>query len=478
MNYMTRPGILGVLFIVLLIGFTPSGVQAEEDFDAGLVLRQKEKWTGDFEGLVQRRVIRVLIPYSKTFYFLDKATQRGATYEMVKAFEKQINKDLKTRHLKIHAVFIPTARDRLITDLASGMGDIATGNLTITPERLKQVDFSSPFGTGVSEILVTAPGAPKVNALSDLAGREIHVRKSSSYYESLVAVNKKLKAGKKGRITIVPADENLEDEDILEMVNAGLIPMTVVDSHKARFWAQVLDNINLHPDVRFREDGSIAWAVQKGTPVLKEKINAFVKTHKRGTLMGNMIFRRYLKNTKYVKNSLAEKDRKRFEETMAYFRKYGEKYGFDWLKLAALAYQESGIDQSKKSPMGAVGVMQILPSTARDKNVNIPEIDKTGPNIHAGTKYLRFMADRYFSDPAIEPVDQILLTFAAYNAGPARVAKLREEAAKLNLNPNVWFKNVEVVAARRIGRETVQYVSNIFKYYIAYRLIVKQRGEL
>ncbi len=121
-------------------------------------------------------------------------------------------------------------------------------------------------------------------------------------------------------------------------------------------------------------------------------------------------------------------------------------------------------------------MMQILPSTAKDKNVGIPEIDKIEPNIHAGTKYLRFVADRYFSDPGIEPFNQMLLSFAAYNAGPARISELRREAEKMNLDPNVWFKNVEVVAAKRIGRETVQYVSNIFKYYVAYHLIAVKTG--
>jgi len=440
------------------------------------VLPANVEWRGDFDALVQRRLFRVLIPYSKTFYFLDRATQRGASYEMVKAFEKQINTELKTRHLEIHALFIPTARDRLIPDLAAGLGDIAVGNLTITPERARLVDFCDPMGTGVSEILVTGPQSPEVKKSSDLSGREIYVRKSSSYYESLKAFNRKLKDEGKKPVRIVPADENLEDEDILEMLNAGLIPMTVVDSHKAKFWAQIFERITLHPEIRFRENASIAWAVQKGTPDFKARINAFVKNHKRGTLMGNILFKRYLENTKYVNNSLAKKERRQFEKTVQYFQKYGDMYDFDWLMLAALAYQESGIDHSKRSPVGAIGVMQILPSTANDKNVNIPEIDKIEPNIHAGTKYLRYIADRYFSDPGIDPTNQMLFSFAAYNAGPAKVSELRKEAEKMNLDPDVWFKNVEVVAAKRIGRETVQYVSNIFKYYVAYKLTAGKGG--
>lgn len=439
-----------------------------EKFEAALSQHINQKWTGDFNEMVKDNVIRVLVPYSKTFYFFDKGAQKGASYELVTAFERMVNTELKTRHVKVHTVFIPTSRDRLIPGLVEGLGDIAVGNLTITNDRSKQVDFSDPLGTGVAEILVTGPGAPLFKCVSDLSGHKIHVRKSSSYYESLVRVNKALSSAGKSKIKIVEANENLEDEDLLEMLNAGLISMMVIDSHKGKFWVQIFENIRLHPEVKFRENVRIAWAIRKNSPELKTVINRFVKANKKGTLMGNMIFNRYLKNTKYVKNNLSEGDRAKFKDAGPFFQKYGKMYDFDALMLAALAYQESTIDQRKRSPVGAIGVMQILPTTALDKNVNISGTDKIDPNIHAGTKYLRFIADRYFSNPGIDPLNQVLLTFAAYNAGPAKISKLRKETSSLNLDPNIWFKNVELVAAKRIGRETVQYVSNIFKYYIAY----------
>jgi len=471
--------IFGSGFIFLLtitIGFLyPFCVFGNEQFEAAVTQSVNKKWTGDFEQMVQKRAIRFLIPYSKTFYFFDKATQRGLTYEMGKAFEKSINNQLKTRHLKIHVVFIPTSRERLIPALSEGLGDIAAGNLTITDKRTQQVDFCDPFLTGINEVLVTGSGHPPVNTISDLGGKEIHVRKTSSYHESLEQANRTLAAAGKPTIKIVEANENLEDEDLLEMVNAGLIPMIVIDSHKGQFWAQVFEKIKLHPEIKFRENARIAWAIRKNTPQLKNVINGFVKVNKKGTLMGNTLFNRYLKNTKYVKNHLSGEDRKRFENAISFFKKYGDLYDFDWLMLAALAYQESTIDQSKKSHAGAIGVMQILPTTANDKNVNISEIDEIEHNIHAGTKYLKFMIDRYFDDPGIDRLNRVLLTFASYNAGPAKISKLRKEAKSMNLDPNVWFDNVEVVAAKRIGRETVQYVANIFKYYIAYTLISNQK---
>ena len=152
------------------------------------------------------------------------------------------------------------------------------------------------------------------------------------------------------------------------------------------------------------------------------------------------------------------------------FRKYGEQFDFDWMMLAAQAYQESGFRQNRRSAAGAVGVMQIKPSTASDRNVGVDDISTVDGNVHAGAKYMRFLADRYFSDERFDDLGQWLFSLAAYNAGPAKVSRLRREAAAEGYDPNRWFDNVEIIAARRIGRETVTYVSNVFKYYVGYQL--------
>jgi membrane-bound lytic murein transglycosylase MltF len=250
--------------------------------------------------------------------------------------------------------------------------------------------------------------------------------------------------------------------------------MIVMDSHKAHFWKQIFDNIKVHTDIAVRNGGEIAWCFRKDSPKLKALVNDFVKGHKKGTLLGNIILERYLRDTKYVKNPLSQKELDKFENLLAIFEKYAGRYDFDYLMVSAQAYQESGLDHSKRSPAGAIGVMQLLPSTAADPNVGIPDIEKLEKNIHAGTKYLRFIVDRYYKDEPMDDVNRLLFAFASYNAGPARVSSLRKKAAKMGLDPNVWFHNVEVAAARVIGRETVQYVSNIYKYYIAYRMIIDQ----
>jgi len=466
------PAIFFVQLFFLLFGM-PSLAQTEKQTAKGEDLIPAAKlFTGDLDEMVKTRLIRVLMPYSKTFYFFDGAKPVGASYELVKKFEKFVNERYQTKTLKVLALVIPTSRENLIEHLAAGKGDLAVGNLTITEQRLAEVDFSDPLATGIKEILVSQAGTDELNSIFDLAGKKIHARKSSSYYESLQKLNETLRSLNKKEVSIVEADDNLEDEDLLEMVNSGLIDYMVIDSHKGEIWAQVFDGIVLHPEIKFRTEGQIGWAMRKNIPQFKALVNEFVDDHKQGTKLGNMLINRYLKNADYITSSVYNEHLQRFNLTVKFFKKYGEQYDFDHLMLAALAYQESQLDQSLKSPAGAVGVMQILPSTANDKNVGIPDIHDLDPNIHAGTKYLRFMADTYFAeDSGLDELNRALFTFASYNAGPARVRKLRAEAEEMGLDPKKWFRNVEVVAAKRIGRETVQYVSNIFKYYIAYKLL-------
>jgi membrane-bound lytic murein transglycosylase MltF len=437
----------------------------------------REAIRNDFDEMVKYREIRVLVVNSKTYFFLDKGQQRGITHDFLKEFEKFVNKKIEAKTLKTHIVFIPVARDELIPGLLKGYGDIAAANLTITPERQKSVAFSDPLLSGIKEVVVTGPASSPIRSLDDLAGKEINVRKSSSYYESLLELNRSFKKSGKKPVKLILADENLEDEDLLEMVNAGLVPMIIVDHHKAQFWQQIFADIQVHADIAVRSGGEIAWAFRKNSPKLKSVINEFVKANKQGTVIGNMLFMKYLKDVKYVKNALSEKELQKYNNTVDLFKQYAGKYDFDYLMITAQAYQESGLDHSKKNKSGAVGIMQVLPSTAADPNVNIPEIQKLENNIHAGVKYLRFLVDQYFKDEPMSDGNKLLFAFAAYNAGPGNLIKIRQKTAEMGLDPNVWFYNAEIAAAKIIGRETVQYVSNIYKYYVAYKLIQEREDQ-
>jgi membrane-bound lytic murein transglycosylase MltF len=440
-----------------------------------------EAWKGDFDEIVKRRVLRVLVVPSKTLYYVDKARQRGATYDGFRLFETQLNArlakqaKLKQKHLKVSVMFIPLGRDELIPALLAGKGDVAAANLTITDERRKQVDFTSPVYSGVSEVIVSGPTSPAISTVEDLSGKQVAVRKSSSYYESLVALNQRFASEKKAPVAIKEVPEALENEDLIEMVNAGLLPLIVVDSHMAAFWKQVFPKIKVHDGVTVRTGGEIAWAVRKDTPKLKAALDDFLARNPPGSLSRNMILTRYLKSAKYVKNAASEAERRKFLALIDFFRKYGDKYDVDWLLAAAQGYQESQLNQEARSHVGAIGVMQIMPATGKDLAVG--DITQIEPNVHAGVKYMRWMIDQYYAKEPMTNLDRALFSFASYNAGPGRVAQLRKEAARRGLNPNVWFHNVEYVAAEKIGAETVTYVSNIYKYYIAYTLMMQAREE-
>jgi membrane-bound lytic murein transglycosylase MltF len=351
------------------------------------------KWTGDFDGMTERRMVRVLTVYSKTLYFVDKGTPRGTAYDQGKLLEAALN-PAASGHLKINIQFVPMSRDELIPALLDGRGDIIMADMTVTPERQKSVTFTEPWIAGVSEIVVTGPAGPAITSTDDLSGQEIFVRESSSYYQSLLQLNERFKQEGKPPAILVPAPEELEDEDLLEMANANLVNVLIVDTKAA-------------------ED--------------------------------------------------------RFRSLVAMFRKYGSRYNLDWMLMAAQGYQESRLDQNAKSHVGAIGVMQVMPATG--KELAVGDIRQIDPNIHAGVKYIRFMIDRYFATEPMTELDKGLFAFAAYNAGPGRVRSLRREATTRGLDPNVWFNNVERIAAERIGRETVTYVSNIYKYYVAYLLV-------
>jgi len=426
-------------------------------------------WTGDLRGMVDRRMIRVLTAYSRTQYFIDRGTPRGTAYDQGKLLEEALNRKFGTQKLMVHVQFVAMPRNALLPALLEGRGDIIMADLTVTPERAAAVDFTDPWIDGVSEIVVTGPRVPPISSADDLSGKDVFVRESSSYYQSLLALNARLKSEGKAPATLTPAPEELEDEDLMEMAHAGLVDVLVVDNHKAWFWQRVWPGLKLYPAVTLRTGAEIAWAIRQNSPELKSALNGFLATNGTQSLTARMIFRRYLLNTQYVKGAAAEAGRKRFAALTTLFRKYGAQYNLDWMLMAAQGYQESRLDQNAKSHVGAIGVMQVMPATGAELNVG--DITAVESNVHAGVKYIRQVIDRNFAKEPMDDVNKALFAFAAYNCGPGRVRQLRREATARGLDPNVWFNNVELIASERIGRETVTYVSNIYKYYVSYLLI-------
>ena len=425
---------------------------------------------GDLDTMVERRAIRVLTVYGPGRYFL-KDGPRGTVQEYTDKLQKVVNEAFKTGLLTVQVPVIPVARDQLFPALQAGYGDIVMAGTTVTDNRQVGVDFTNPVSKPLKEVLITGPSAPRLGSLADLSDQTVYLRLSSSYAESVRKLSQTLVEQGQAPIRIEAVDESLEDEDLIEMVDTGLLPWAVVDDYKPQMWREVFTRVTVRDDLVLREGARLAWAIRPDSPQLKTFLDTFLRENREGTLFGNIVRNRYIRDFNWTENAMGATELSRYHKLSALFRKYGTDYGMDPTLLAAQGFQESRLDQSLRSPVGAIGVMQLLPSTAKDKNVAIPNIDELEPNIEAGAKYMAFLKERYFSGPELDELNGSLLALASYNAGPGRIRRLRREAAERGYDHNLWFDNVEVIVAEQVGRETVQYVSNIFKYYLTYRWI-------
>jgi membrane-bound lytic murein transglycosylase MltF len=434
-----------------------------------------EPWTGDLSEMAQRRVVRMLTVHEPMFFGFDGRRQSGLVAEAAADLEKYLNQRLDRHQLNVSVVVQPVTRDLLIPFLEEGRGDIAAAGLTITPERLERVDFTRPFATGVSEIVVTGPGTEVAvpGRLEDLGALELHVRPSSSYWESLQALDQELRERNRTPLNLVAADEVLDAEDLLEQVNVGNSPATVVDAYQAEFWAKIYPDLVLHPNLSLRTDGSIGWAIRKNSPVLKEALDDFVRQHRQGTLTGNIVLKRYTQDTARVQRVRRSEHSQALRRLRESFETHAAAHELDWVLLVAQAFQESRLGADTENSHGAVGIMQIKPASAAEAGVQ--DISTDDGNIEGGAAYLRHLIDHYFDDPSLGPTMRQVFAIAGYNAGPSRIRNLRRKTAAAGLDPNVWFDNVEVLVAREVGRETVRYVSNIMKYYVTFTLMIEDR---
>ncbi len=476
---------LSIFFITLfclatipasLFAATESGSDKNQDKKLRALPLETRVWTGDFDEMLKRRVLRFVIPHSRTLYFIDKGHERGMTLAMAREFEiflnKKYKKILKKRPLTVYVV--PMTRDRLMEFVVNGHADIAAGNLTITDKRSHDVDFIPIPTETINEILLTGADAPEIKSETDLSGKSVHVRLSSSYYESLLALNERLVAKGLPPAILLPVPEALEDEDMMEMLNAGILQICVVDNWKAELWAPLLTKITLREDIVLRAGSRIGMAVRKDSTLLQRELADFLGKYKsRQAILNHQ--KALLKKFKITRNNSSQSEIQKFNQIIDFFKKYGQQYRFDPLLLAAQGYQESRLEQNARSRLGAIGIMQLMPKTGAAMKVG--NIRVTEPNIHAGAKYLDMLLDRYFSDASFSEIDRSLFAFAAYNAGPGNISKARKKADAKGFDPNVWFNNVEVVVGETIGSETTSYVRNVFKYYVSYRLLKERQDE-
>ncbi|MCI5165185.1 MAG: lytic transglycosylase F [Candidatus Electrothrix sp. GM3_4] len=451
-------------------------VRTELFTDVHVSPRQRETWFGDLDDMLKRGQLRVLIPFSRTFFFRANSHELGLSSETLRLYEQFLNDQMVLGDKKMKFIFLPTPKKLLIEDLLAGKGDIVVADIFLPPEQKKLVKFVSPVAMEIQEILATGPNSPKFKSIFNLSGQEITVRENSSYAASLQKLNSTLTSIGRKPVTLHFAEALLEDEDLLEMTAAGLLPMTVVDSHVGAFWATVFPRLKLHNKIALRTAKEISWAVRPDTPLLQESISSF-KKNSYLPCDGHISLTGYYRNKdSFLKNSLSLPALERYHSTVALLKKYGEKYTVPYLLLAALAYQESKLDPFWLGENGEVGLMGIDPSAVLQEGLetDLQRVRKPEHNIHTAVRYLRFLADRYFFSPRLSELDRNLMAIAAYKSSPEQVIAARKKAALAGYNPDIWFNHVETTMHSGEGenikdmKDIAQYVRNIYKYLKAY----------
>jgi len=489
-DIITKAVFVALLGFTVLLGCEAEGRSAIVESDAspvtsGSQVREaqhplgahlEEQYRGGLESVLERRYLRVLTSRSSFDYFLHQGGVGGFQYEMVRAFVQHLNRKYKQgrNELDIQFELLPVSSDQLIPQLLEGRGDMIAARLTITPSRENRVRFSIPYRK-VDEVVVTSLDPLPFQELEDLAGFRFAVRETSSYHDSLLAFNRRLTEKGLAPVEILIVPEAIETEAILQRLALGEYEFTVVDSLLSESAAAVFEGLVPLPLLKLREGGELAWATDPRHELLMREIDTFLPQYREGSLLGNMAKRAYFEIHEDLRLRLIQQAPKELSPYDSLFRKYAEKFAFDWRLLAAVAYQESKFDQKTRNRSGATGIFQIKPMTAQEKYIAIPEI--SGPlnvenNIHAGVKYLAWIKGRYFEvvDEMSES-NRIRMMLAAYNAGPARLIKARAHAAKMGLDPNRWFRNVELALLDMKKREPVKYVSEVNKRYVSYLLL-------
>jgi membrane-bound lytic murein transglycosylase MltF len=423
--------------------------------------------------------VRILVPYARPFFFFDDAEPRGISYELFREYGSFVEQREGMRSGDLQVIYVPCELDSVLPWLNEGYGDVAAAALTVTPEREREVAFTDPLVTDVREIVVTAPDARALESVDGLAGQEVWVAAGSSYAEHLHEWNEDFEQRGLEPIRINEAPPTLASEDLLEMVHAGIVEFAVCDDYKVELWAEVLPGLVPREDLVIHSGGAIAWAVRHDNPELRESLNAFVATARKGTLLGNILIKRYFGSIKWVENPIDPEGRARMDRYAGWIQALCDEYGFDWLRIAAQCFQESGLDPNAVSSSGAIGLMQLLPSTAADMDCDDPYDPEQ--NLRAGVRYLDWLRTHFVAEPEISEIDRMDLIFAAYNAGPGNVRKWRKLAPERGLDPNRWRGHVERLALEHVGIQPIRYVDNIEKYYVAYTLshgLAEQREAL
>lgn len=421
--------------------------------------------TGDYPEMAARHVIRILIAPNRSTYFTDDTGQvRGLEYDLFKQWEKKENARRPKGEPPVTVSFIPVTQAEAGDALIEGRGDILSLSV-ITPEREAKYAYATPIFDHIRQVVVTRAGGPVVTKLEDLSGRDVYVSQGTASADSVRALNERLASAGLAPARMIECEPYVTQENLMEMIHAGIIPACVVLEPFANLWSKVFKDLVIHSSIPLAQDLKVAWAVRKENPELLSRINAVIAAGlKKDEKMFERRINQYFMSTRWVSNPFQKGSKSRL---IAHFRQQAEEFGIDWIKLMAQSFQESALNQNAKSPYGAMGIMQVLPSTA--KYLGVSNYGEVQGNIRTGAKYLKLVMDDLAKESEVSEQDRFFFALAAYNMGSGRLSRYRARAAEFGYDPNRWFDNVERVALRKGNLETVMYVRNIVIYALAYQ---------
>lgn len=431
-------------------------------------------WAESYTKILEKRNIRLAVEYDRTLYYSD----RGRPYGLALAIAHDLSKwlsDRRSHELKRQSLtvqIIPVPKGSILDALDSDKADIALGRFRLDHDINASSDLIiRPSAIMLKETLVTGRQTKIVKSIVDLSGRSLYAAYPESSYRGLDQWNNQIRTLGKTPLKISTWPDGLEDEDMLQMINAGLIDSMLVADWKAQLWKFALPNIIVQSEFSLQGAGTVGWAVSKSNSDLATDIDSFVQQWVVNDGMNQFRTTEFKNKLRSMRNPTTTDDWMHFKKLLPIFQKYSNRFNLDPLMLAALGFQETELKSVQQGIGGAIGVMQLMPSTGVAMEVG--DIHQVEPNIHAAAKLFDLLLQQHFSDSQLTTQNRTLFAIASYNAGPNAIASLRKQAEKQGFDPNIWLNNVEIVAAEKIGIGVMTYVRNVYRYFIIYTYALK-----
>ncbi|UVK84935.1 transglycosylase SLT domain-containing protein [Pseudomonas sichuanensis] len=425
----------------------------------------------DLAQIRSSQVLRVLVNQSRNSSGEVKGEPVGVEYYRLRALEHALNARVADNQ-EVTLKIIPRAKEQLLGALQRGEGDLAAPGELLDPAGVRGVEASAPVLDQVPLLLVGRKGERSYSRAEQLSGRTIALTSASAAGAAIEAINQRLALRKQAPIKVEWVDPTLAVEDVLEMVQAGIYPLTVVERPIAQRWARVMPRLRLDSNLQLAQPQALRWYVRPDAPMLRAAVDRFLATY-RAPDNQDAAFERIYRRQYRVHNPLARQDRQRLESLRPVLQKHAGDQQFDWLNLAALAFKESTLDPKARGTGGAHGLMQITPSAAQ--RVGVSNTATVDGNVQASARYLALIRRKFFASPQLNERERMAFILAAYNLGPERVQAMRAEARRRGLNGNQWFFQTERIAMEQVGMGPVNFVNSVNKYYLAFN---RERASL